>query len=189
MKTTVRWSDWQGEGLEHCCLLQNSEGLLLEGVVAGTREGLYGAHYLVRTDADLRTREVRLTYVAGSSLHVTADGRGHWHDMIGDAPISSLEGCLDVDIGVTAATNTLPIKRLRLEKEASQNILAAYVPLPSQIEGSFLPRRAEQRYTCLVPNRRYLYEGLFRDFSADLEVDEFGLVRDYPDTFRRVEAS
>ena len=53
-------------------------------------------------------------------------------------------------------------------------------------QGAFLPLRAEQRYTCLRQGRRYLYEGLFRGFSAELELDEAGLVLDYPDTFRRV---
>ena len=54
------------------------------------------------------------------------------------------------------------------------------IPLPERA------RRAEQRYTCLTPDRRYRYEGLFRAFTAELEVDEVGLMLDYPDTFRRV---
>ena len=45
---------------------------------------------------------------------------------------------------------------------------------------------AQQRYTCLIVDRRYRYEGLFRSFKADLELDRFGLVMDYPDTFRRM---
>ncbi|WVX48276.1 hypothetical protein ROLI_013560 [Roseobacter fucihabitans] len=44
----VRWQDWNGNGLEHCCCHENAEGLVLEGVVAGTRHGAYGGHYLVR---------------------------------------------------------------------------------------------------------------------------------------------
>ena len=33
---------------------------------------------------------------------------------------------------------------------------------------------------------RYRYDGLFRDFTAELPVDEDGLVLDYAETFRRV---
>lgn len=186
METVVRWCDWKGEGLEHCAYYLGNGGLTLEGVVVGNREGQYGARYFVRTDAAFRTREVRVDYVAGPRLHIEADGDGHWRDLVGNRPIPSLNTCLDVDIGVTPATNTLPIKRLKLNEQESRDIAAAYVPLPSQIEGDFLPRRAEQRYTCLTPKRRYRYEGLFRAFTAELEVDEFGLVLDYPDTFRRV---
>ena len=182
----VRWQDWDGHGLEHCACHQDAEGLILEGVVAGTRHGPYGGHYLVRTDADFRTREVRVEYVAGPSLHVEADGNGNWRDVIGNRALPELNDCIDVDIGMTPATNTLPIKRLKLGAQESRDLSVAYVPLPDQIEGEFLPRRAEQRYTCLKPNQRYRYEGLFRAFTAELEIDQAGLVLDYPDTFRRV---
>jgi len=186
MEKSVCWSDWDGEGLEHCTVSHGPEGLRLEGSVVGTREGRYGAFYTVITDGEYCTRELRINYVAGPALHVKADGKGRWYDTLADKPIAALDGCLDVDIGVTPATNTLPIKRLRLKQGEHQDIIAAYVPLPSQIEGRFLPRRVEQRYTCFVPEQCYRYEGLFRGYSAELEIDDFGLVIDYPDTFRRV---
>ncbi len=189
MEVFVRWCDWEGEGLEHCAYVHGEGGLILEGVVAGTREGRYGARYIVRTDADFRTREARVEYVAGPRLHVEADGEGNWRDLIGGAPIASLKDCLDVDIGVTPATNTLPIKRLKLTEKESGDIAAAYVPLPSEIKGEFLPRRVEQRYTCLAPGRRYLYEDRSGAFAAELEVNRFGLVLDYPGLFRRVRSS
>ncbi len=154
--------------------------------MAGTRHGAYGGYYHVRTDADFRTREVRVLYVGGPSLHVKSDGRGNWRDEIGSRPLPNLNGCIDVDIGITPATNTLPIKRLKLGAQESRDITVAYVALPDQIDSDFLPQQAEQRYTCLMPDRRYRYEGLFRAFTAELEVDEAGLVLDYPDTFRRV---
>lgn len=183
----VRWSDWSHQGLEHCVCQVARAGLVLEGVVAGTRQGLYGGRYLVRTDAAFRTREVRVDYINGASLHVEADEFGNWFDRIGDRELADLQGCFDVDIGITPATNTLPIKRLGLRDGESKEITVAYVPLPSQIDGDFLPVRAEQRYTCLEHGRRYKYEGLFRAFTAELEIDEVGMVIDYPDTFRRVE--
>lgn len=160
---------------------------MLEGIVIGTREGHYGAHYFVRTDAGFRTREVRVDYVGGPRMHVESDGEGRWHDLMSDKPIASLAGCLDVDIGVTPATNMLPVRRLKLQVHTSQDIVVAYVPLLARITGDFLPLPAEQRYSCLVPDKRYRYEGLFRGFTAELEVDRHGLVLDYPDTFRRVQ--
>ncbi|WP_430471611.1 putative glycolipid-binding domain-containing protein [Thalassospira lucentensis] len=186
MRTSVCWTNWQGQGLERCTLVQDDEHLILEGVVSGTRGGKYGAYYSVRADAQCRTREVLVKYIGGQTLHVVADGDGHWHDILGDRPVPSLDGCFDVDIGVTPATNTLAIKRLGLAPKARQDIVAAYVPLPSQIEGAFLPVPAQQRYTCLIADRRYRYEGLFRSFKAELELDRFGLVMNYPDTFRRM---
>lgn len=186
MQTAVRWSDWDGNGLEHCQCLATDEGLLLAGVVAGIRGSLYGASYYVMVDALGCTREVQVAYVAGRALHVKADGKGNWQDLTTGKSLPELEGCLDIDIGVTPATNMLPVRRLQLEKGESRDILAAYVPLPTQLEGAFLPTRAEQRYTCLEPEKLYRYEGLFRKFTAELEFDENGMVLDYPETFRRV---
>lgn len=186
MKTVAQWCDWAGHGLDHCSFFEGGDHSILEGVVIGTREGDYGAHYYVRTDALFRTREVRVEYVSGPRMHVSADGEGRWHDLLRDEPIPSLAGCLDVDIGVTPATNTLPIKRLKLREQASEDIVVAYVPLLAQVTGDLLPRSAQQRYRCLILNRQYRYEGFFRAFTADLEVDEHSLVLDYPETFRRV---
>ncbi len=188
MRTVVRWRDWDGEGLEHCVCREQGEGLTLEGVVVTTSEGRHGGHYLVRTDAAFRTREVRVDIVGGPTLHVEADGDGHWRDVLGNRPLPALNGCADVDIRITPATNTLPIKRLKLLHQESRDIAVAYVPLPDPIDGDWLPRRVEQRYTCLMPDRRYRYEGLASGFTADLEVDEAGLVLDYPGVFRRVPA-
>lgn len=186
MRTVAQWCGWDGNGLDYCSLLEGREYSTLDGVVIGTREGNYGAHYFVRTDALFRTREVRVNYVGGPCMHISSDGEGHWHDLLRDVPITSLSDCFDVDIGVTPATNMLPIRRLKLREQASQAINVAYVPLLAQIIGDFLPRAAPQRYSCITLNRQYRYEGIFRGFTADLEVDEHGLVLDYPETFRRV---
>ncbi|MBS1165770.1 MAG: hypothetical protein H6R00_1795 [Proteobacteria bacterium] len=186
MKAVVRWREWDGEGLEHCVYQEDDDGLTLKGMVMTVREGLHGGHYLVRTDAAFRTRLVRVEYVDGPTVHVEADGDGHWRDLIANRPLPELEGCIDVDIRMTPATNTLPIKRLRLAQHESRDIAVAYVPLPDHMDDDLLPRRVEQRYTCLVPDRRYRYEGLASGFTAELLVDAAGLVVDYPGVFRRV---
>ncbi|WP_227267863.1 putative glycolipid-binding domain-containing protein [Roseobacter weihaiensis] len=186
VQVEVRWQAWSGDGLEHCVARESEGGLVLSGAVVGARGTKYGAFYDVRTDALFRTREVRVTYADGAFLHVEADGEGTWRDVLGRAPLPELSGCIDVDIGVTPATNTLPVKRLDLAGGQSCDILAAYVPLPSQIGDRFTPTCAKQRYTCLEPGRKYRYEGLFRNFTAVLEVDANGLVLDYPETFRRI---
>lgn len=185
VRRELRWTDAGGRGLEHCLLTLDGAGLVLEGAVAGTRDGFYGAHYIVRADAQGRTREVRLRYVGGPDLHLTADENARWHDVLRGAPLPDLDGCLDVDIGITPATNTLPIRRLGLAPGETRAVRAAYVPLPSEIEGAFRPRPAEQRYTRLA-DRVWRYDGLFRDFTAELTVDDLGLVLDYPALFRRL---
>jgi hypothetical protein len=186
MQRRVSWTGWDGEGADHCVLEEGQEGALIEGAVTGGRGGAHGAFYSISCDASWRTRRVALRYAGGPSLVVEADGEGCWRDMnAGGAVIEGLQDCLDVDIGITPATNTLPIRRLRLEEGEAAAITVAYVPLPSEIDGPFTPRAAAQRYSCLRAGALYRYEGLFRGFSAELEVDRDSLVMDYPDTFRR----
>lgn len=182
----VQWCDWDLEGLEFCSFNKSEDGWLLEGVVIGSRNSKYGARYSVHVDTKFITREVKVDYIGGASLHVSHNAQGAWHDCLRDEPILSLTGCNDVDIGVTPATNMLPIRRLNLAKEKGLEIDVAYVPLPTEVKGNFLPRLARQRYTCLEPGRRYRYEGILRNFVAELEVDCDGLVLDYPETFRRI---
>lgn len=185
MTTTVCWREWEGEGLEHCAFRLDETGLMLEGVVAGTQEGLYGAHYLVRTDDAFRVREMRVAFVGGASLYLVADGEGNWRDAAGGCPLPELDGCVDVDIRVTPATNTLPIRRLMLDVGESREITVAYVPLPDG-KCDLRPRRVTQRYTRLEGLGRYRYEGLDSGFTAEIEVDAAGLVLDYPGVFQRL---
>lgn len=181
----VRWAAWEGQGVEHCHFSVSQDGLTLNGVVVGNRDGEYGARYLVRADAAGRTRHVYVEYMDGSVLDVSADADARWIDNTCGEALPELQGCLDVDIGVTPATNALPIRRLKLSDGASAEIRVAYVPLPSQISEVFRPRLADQRYTRLGANL-YRYHGLFRNFTAELAVDSNGMVLDYPGYFRRL---
>lgn len=185
VRRVLRWTDAEGRGLEHCLLTLGEAGLTLEGVVAGARDGDYGAHYTLRADTSGQTREVRLRYVGGPELHLTVDERARWRDPIRDAALPDLDGCLDVDLGITPSTNTLPIRRLRLDLGQSADIRAAYVPLPSGIDGSFVPRPVLQRYE-RTARHSWRYHQPDVGFTADLEVDDLGLVQDYPQLFRRL---
>jgi uncharacterized protein len=93
--------------------------------------------------------------------------------------LDGLDGCMDVDIGVTPATNTLPIRRLNLQVGESAEVTAAWVRFPE-----LTVEPLAQRYTRL-DERRYRYESA-SGFSAELEVDELGLVVRYGDIWERV---
>lgn len=183
VRRVLRWTDAEGHGLEHCLLTLGAGGLTLEGVVAGTRDGDCGAHYTLQADAAGRTREVRLRYVGGPELHLTVNESARWHDAIRDTQLPDLDGCLDVDLGITPSTNTLPIRRLRLGVGQSADIRAAYIPLPSEITGAFVPRPVLQRYG-RTAERSWRYHQPDAGFTADLVVDDLGLVLDYPQLFR-----
>lgn len=186
VRRSVRWSACDGNGMEHCDITISGNGIIIEGIVAGDRKSSYGAWYRVGTDERFRTRNVQVRYVGGPSLHIISDEKGIWHDVENDKQLIQLQGCRDVDIGFTPATNMLPLRRLKLAEKESQSIKVAYIPLPEEISENFEPVAVSQRYTCLEPERVYRYEGIFRDFTADLSIDDTGIIENYPGLFRRL---
>ena len=185
----VYWRPWDEPGLEHLHVTFAADGIHALGLIL---RKLGSAHlrcrYELTTDAKWRTRKLSFAVMesgetAAGRLVLESDGEGNW--CVNGEPQPDLAGCLDPDIQITPFTNTLPIRRLDLDPNASADIQVVYVPVPD-----LTPRLAEQRYTCLEglgPNGgSYRYEGLFRDFTADLTVDADAMVTDYPETFRRV---
>ncbi|GJN80727.1 hypothetical protein PLIIFM63780_004257 [Purpureocillium lilacinum] len=179
MNRIVRWAPLHAFGAEHFHIQTTAEGFLAQGTVVGSRgNNPYGIFYRINISADWLVRgfEVRET---GSShvLKLTHDGHGHWSSPGG--PVPSLDGCIDIDIAATPFTNTLPIRRLRLQEGATQAISVAYIPVPS-----LQPLPIDQQYTCLEA-KLYRYENLTNGYSAELVVDDDGLVVDYPNAFKR----
>ena len=178
----IRWSAWDGweEGLEHVDVRPADGGLDLSGVVIA-REGEieFGLSYRLKLDALWHTKEVLLRTTSGHALHLESDGRGHWRENGKDQP--GLQGCIDIDIQATPLTNTLPIRRLGLETGESTDIRLCYITVP---ELTVAP--ANQRYTALEAGSLYRFESLESGFTADLPVDEYGFVLDYPELFKRL---
>lgn len=177
--TYVRWKAENDFGLEHLVLRTDIDDIEIDSVVIGNRFTPYGARYHLRCAADWSVRLVEIDVVGGALLRLTADGLGNWFDSMGVA-IPALEGCIDVDISSTPFTNTLPIRRLGLVRGERRELQVVYVPLPN-----LKLAVTTQAYTCLEPGQRYRYEGLFRAFEAELEVDADGLVLNYPGLFKR----
>lgn len=174
----ARWTDWDGKGFEHLSVSQDDDGIVAESVVIGQSvKHRYGLRYRLRIDLSWRVREVEIQMVRGPKLHILSDGLGHWRNADG-AEIARLAGCIDVDIAATPFTNTLPIRRLALSIGATETIEVAFVSLPG-----LAVEAVRQRYTRLAEHR-FLYEGLSTGFAAELDVDDEGIVGDYPGTFR-----
>lgn len=191
MQRQVMWSPWTAPGLEHLQVSTHSEGIVADGLILGVREQEpFRVRYEIQCDQRWKLRAVHITLLSGSyqSLHLLADGEGVWETESGKA-LPSLNGCLDIDISTTPFTNTLPIRRLALPSGSSATLNMVYITVPDlQIEVT------EQRYTCLETassGGRYWFESLehgVASFTAELPVDQDGLVLHYPELFRRVGA-
>ena len=181
LERTVRWAAWSGPGVEHLVLRESEESFMADGIVVGDRGGKpYGLRYQIVLRRDWTVVIAEISPAGGRPLVLKSDGAGNWTDGEG-RPVGELTGCIDIDLAATPFTNTLPIRRLNLAEGEAHDLTVAYVPMPT-----LLPRAVAQRYTALQPGCRYRYDGIFRNFSAVLEVDGDGLVIDYPETFRRL---
>lgn len=96
--------------------------------------------------------------------------------------LNSVHGCVDVDIWPTPFTNSLPIRRLQLKEGERRQIEVVYIDGLELSTG-----KAVQAYT-RTGRQSFRFESVGTDFSAELTVDERGLVLEYPGLFRRIGA-
>lgn len=171
---TIMWRPISSPGMERCELASTEDGYRLAGTSLLIHDGApVEIRYSVALDHGFATRIVGVHVRAGDdnrSVALRSDGEGTWE--VGGEPLDDLAGALDVDLGWTPATNTLPIRRLALEVGDSAEIAVAYIPFPERVVAT---RRQTYTRTAM---RRYRFES--RDFAVDLTVDEHGLVTAYP---------
>ena len=188
MPTFQRSILWQPDdlpGSDHCTLWQNDEGWQLDGLALLAEDNRpHLVQYRVQCNHNWETRFVLASVAVGAQervVHFRIDDDQRW--WTGKTERTTLRGCYDVDLGVTPATNTLPIRRFNLAVGESQEFLAVWVSFPG-LSIDALP----QRYTRL-DEFLYQFENLRSGFTAKLTVDEFGLVTHYPAAWRSVVAT
>jgi uncharacterized protein len=175
---TVLWQDVQTGALDRCRLETGPDGLRLSGIALTPEHGTpLDVRYLVEAGPDGLTRRVTLELDGGATRRVLlADGAGRWR-WEGGPELAEVAGALDVDLTVTPATNTLPIRRLAaLEVGRQRDLDMAWVQFPGL---EVIP--SAQRYRRLAPDRWHFSTG---DFEAELLVDPDGLVLEYGGLFR-----
>jgi hypothetical protein len=186
------WTRTDTAGSEHV-VFDDRRGLVARGTQIAFEKVPYVCRYELHTDESWATtrfvvttegagwlRTVRMERAAGRWRVTTAE-QGQLSDALrqpakgapghepGIEDPDRLEDVLDVDLGGSPLTNTLPLKRLGMR---SATIAAAWVLPPSLVVV-----RAKQTYTVLSQTSvRYASDG----FQADIELDEHGYVTNYP---------
>lgn len=164
---------WESElldSVEEFTLSAEDDGYRLSGMTLILHEGIrVQIDYTVATDPDWATRSASIEIPASAvSFQVVVTG-GRWS--IDGEHRPDLDGCNDIDLGWTPATNTLPIRRLGWGTGERKTIQAAWLKWSELL---FLPNK--QTYTKRADDT-WTYES--GDFSADLIVDEHGVVLTY----------
>jgi hypothetical protein len=182
MLRTVRWTSAQEPGAEYVAVWQTPQGYRVQGDWVGTAQGQPArARYRLALDLTWGVKHLRAAWETGTTtcrVRVQRNATGIWQ--VNGEQRPDLTACVDLDLAWSPLTNTLPIRRLGLAVGAQRELCVAYIEPPLL---TVVPDR--QRYTRLGPES-WRYESLDSGFSADLTVDEDGLVVDYPPLFRRV---
>jgi uncharacterized protein len=178
----VLWSRRDQPCLDYCCVDELPSFHAIRGCVVTAIDGSPTIiNYLVQCGTDWSTRAVHVQVTQGvlsRRLNLERDDSGSW-SRDGET-LSQFQGFADVDLGVTPATNTLPIRRLALEVDSAASIDAVWVRFPE-----LSLERMAQRYTRL-DEFRYRYETVGASFTAELEVDDQGIVVRDGDLWERV---
>lgn len=181
MQTNLLWQGIEYFSLENCLVEVQATGAVVTSTIVGLyQEKLYQVDYRIETDEhwqtvllDINCRHNNRTQL----IRLEGNGKGNW--MSGGKNAPHFDGCIDVDIPLTPFTNTLPVRRLGLQPGESAEIRVLYCDL---LAGELRP--VYQRYTCLSATK-YQYQNVPNDFEATIEVDEAGLVVNYPLLFVR----
>lgn len=184
MQTNLIWTGREYYSLENCLINITAIGSEIASTIIGSyEEKIYRVEYRIKTNQNWETVffEIDSRHSNQNQLiRFEGDGKGNWKS--NGKKADQFKGCIDVDIPLTPFTNTLPIRRLNLSQNQTQEIQVIYCDL---LEQQIKP--VYQRYICLS-NTEYHYENVPNDFNATIQVDESGFVVDYPSLFVRTAA-
>ena len=133
-------------------------------------------NYLVHCDCGWNTLSASVEgYVGKKNVSIRVDVRESQDWIINGQVQADLKGCLDIDLGFTPATNTLPIRRLDLGVGDSMRITAAWLKFPD-----FRFSALDQAYSH-TSESAYLYQSGNHTYSAVLSVNRAGFVTNFPE--------
>jgi hypothetical protein len=163
-------------GHEYCRLYFHQERWCLSGTAVFVRDNKpTRLQYDIECDSAWHTVSAKVLGRVGEddidhSIDVHPDKSWRLNDK--DQP--NVLGCVDIDLNFSPSTNLLPIRRLNLSVGQQAPVKAAWLRFPS-----FKLEPLDQTYIRLAENM-YRYESAGGSFSAELTVNDVGLVTNYP---------
>jgi uncharacterized protein len=136
--------------------------------------------YRIECDDTWTTQSAIVSGYVGETpieIKIKADPDRNWFLNGNEQP--NVKGCTDVDLNFSPSTNLLPIRRLSLDLGQEAPVNAAWLRFPS-----FKLERLDQVYRRL-DQTTYRYESNDGAFAAELKVNAFGLVTNYPELWEK----
>jgi uncharacterized protein len=172
----VAWRTWDREHTETATIRWENEGFTVNGHVG--REDI---DYVLRLSPLWQLRQfILFRDLDEPDLWLVTDGSGRWGEMNG-AHRPDLDGARDVHMPCSPLALSVPVIRMPLEIGHS-----AEVPLLTIDVDTLATANVTHRYTRITERRWSHRTGdLGSSPDVEFEVDEHGLVVDYPERFRR----
>lgn len=190
---TARWRTWDHQHTEALTLRWENEGWTATGDV-----GREAVTYVIRLSAIWEVRQFLLFRdLDQPDLWLGTDGAGRWGEVNG-AHRPELDGVTDLELPCTPFPHTVPLRRLGLDVGESADLRVATVDVETL---GVVPIR--RRYERLGPHRYTLHalgstahtdvdggtttatDASTWDIATTFDVDEFGLIQDLVDAYRR----
>lgn len=176
------WRRTDVTGLERLTLSVSTDVVSAESTVICVEDGGFRLDHRWRLTPDWRavSLDAERWGPTGCTRLTLARADGSW--IVDGVRRADLDGAEEPDLSVTPFCNTLPIRRMPAAAGESFTLDTCFV------DGATLAvSRSRQRYDWLGPDRlRYVDLGLSTGFTADLQVDDRGLVLRYEHLFERV---
>ena len=169
-------------GHDAASLLMDEEGAVLSGMAAFLEDDPTGLAYVVHVDSEWKTTEAHVWGWRGREaidLRVGRDSAGTW--TLNDEPCLGVQGCMDLDLSFTPATNLLPLRRLALPVGQSAEVRSAWLEWP-EVRLTLLVQRYARR-----TETEYDYEADLpgaEQFRSTLRVQPGGWVLQYGGLWR-----
>ena len=176
----VVWGGLRTPSLDYCHVRKENNSWRFAGMlIVKPKANPFGARYEILVDKKFKTRTliIEKTESGLESCKKIQSRRGAW--FVDARERNDLHECTDIDIEASPVTNTIPIRRTRLKVGQKVNLTVAWVRFPT-LEVTPL-KQSYERLTA----RKYLYRSA-SGFSAELEVDDFGLVTRYGDVWKKI---
>jgi uncharacterized protein len=169
------WQWVQSPGLERFEFSRAGDEWLFRGtILTMSHNAPAETKYEIACDRSFKTKHANISLLDSNgerSLKIETQN-GRWFE--NGRENQAVKGAVDIDLGWSPSTNTLPIKRLKMEiGQTSGEIVAAWVRFP-ELTLQPLP----QEYLRLA-ERQYRYSSRGGAFVAKLTVDNHDVVVDY----------
>ncbi len=174
-RTDVLWLSTELQSAEHCTIRTGPGSHEFESTALLVyRDVPARIDYTLSTNEALQRHRVRIEMTAGGQRRILSLDHSDNGWLVDGVPRADLEACMDIDLGWTPATNTLPLRRETIEIGQSIETLAAWVRFPElDVIAS------AQKYTRLAGN---LVRYQSATFEAELVVSPDGIVTTYADS-------